>query len=143
MTLNKKLNTGCFLSQKFYYIKINQIPTIIHLFFLKEHEQFRKIIIKKPASNIGSSITPVKISYPFFFIANQEDGVTLLDFRKPNKPILKYGDRKLRKRSAMCARFSPDGSKIFALGRRFNPVLYDLAHPKALVEFDHPGYFNR
>ena len=42
----------------------------------------------------------------------------------------------------MCAKFSPDGSKIFALGRRLNPVLYDLAHPKALVEFDHPGYFN-
>ena len=23
-----------------------------------------------------------------------------------------------------------------------NPVLYDISSPKALVEFDHPGYFN-
>ena len=23
-----------------------------------------------------------------------------------------------------------------------NPFLYDVSSPKALVEFDHPGYFN-
>ena len=23
-----------------------------------------------------------------------------------------------------------------------NPVLYDISSPKALVEFDYPGYFN-
>ena len=73
--------------------------------------------------------------------ANQEEGVSLIDFRKPNTPIMAYGT-KVRKRSAMCAKFSANGTKIFALGRRLNPVLYDMAHPKALVEFDHPGYFN-
>jgi WD repeat-containing protein 22 len=42
----------------------------------------------------------------------------------------------------MCAKFSPDGSKIFCLGRRLNPVLYDISSPIAMAEFDHPGYFN-
>ena len=58
---------------------------------------------------------------------------------------MKYGTNNIhkKKKSAMCAKFSPDGSKIFALGRTSNPVLYDLVHPKPMVEFDHPGYFNR
>ena len=42
----------------------------------------------------------------------------------------------------MSAKFSPNGSHIFALGRRMNPVLYDISSPKAIAEFDHPGYFN-
>ena len=75
--------------------------------------------------------------------ANQNEGVCLLDYRKLNKPIMKYGSRqKSSKISAMSAKFSPNGSMIFALGRRMNPVLYDISSPKALVEFDHPGYFN-
>ena len=75
--------------------------------------------------------------------ANQNGGVCLLDYRKLNRPIMKYGSRqKSSKISAMSAKFSPNGSMIFALGRRMNPVLYDISSPKALVEFDHPGYFN-
>ena len=42
----------------------------------------------------------------------------------------------------MSAKFSSKGYQIFALGRRMNPVLYDISSPKALVEFDYPGYFN-
>jgi len=77
--------------------------------------------------------------------ANQNEGVSLLDYRKLNKPIMKYGSKfrqKSSKISAMSAKFSPNGSQIFALGRRMNPVLYDISSPKAFVEFDHPGYFN-
>jgi WD repeat-containing protein 22 len=79
--------------------------------------------------------------------ANQNEGVSLLDYRKLNKPIMKYGisqqnQQKSSKISAMSAKFSQNGSQIFALGRRMNPVLYDISSPKALVEFDHPGYFN-
>ena len=77
--------------------------------------------------------------------ANQNEGVSLLDYRKLNKPIMKYGSKfqkKGSKISAMSAKFSPNGSQIFALGRRMNPVLYDISSPKALVEFDYPGYFN-
>jgi len=76
--------------------------------------------------------------------ANQNEGVSLLDYRKLNKPIMKYGvsRQKSSKISAMSAKFSPNGSHIFALGRRMNPVLYGISSPKALAEFDHPGYFN-
>jgi len=79
--------------------------------------------------------------------ANQNEGVSLLDYRKLNKPIMKYGisrqnQQKNSKISAMSAKFSPNGSHIFALGRRMNPVLYDISSPKAIAEFDHPGYFN-
>ena len=60
---------------------------------------------------------------------------------------MKYGisrqnQQKNSKISAMSAKFSPNGSHIFALGRRMNPVLYDISSPKAIAEFDHPGYFN-
>ena len=48
-----------------------------------------------------------------------------------------------RKKSAMCANFSPDGSQIFVLGRKSNPLLYNLANPLPIAEFDHPGYWNR
>ena len=77
--------------------------------------------------------------------ANQNEGVSLLDYRKLNKPTMKYGSKfqkKSSKISAMSAKFSSKGYQIFALGRRMNPVLYDISSPKALVEFDYPGYFN-
>ncbi len=54
---------------------------------------------------------------------------------------MKYGSC-LSRRSAMCAQFSADGSKIFVLGRRQGPLLYDISSPVALAEFDHHGYFN-
>ena len=73
--------------------------------------------------------------------ANQNEGVALIDHRKPNKPIMRYG-KKDKRQSAMCAKFSPDGTKIFSLGLKLSPVLYDISSPRALVEFDHPGYFN-
>ena len=71
--------------------------------------------------------------------ANQENGASLIDCRKPDTPIMTYG----RNKSAMCANFSPNGSQIFVLGRKLNPFLYDLANPLPIAEFDHPGYWNR
>ena len=73
--------------------------------------------------------------------ANQENGASLIDCRKPNKAIMFYGRQ--RKKSAMCANFSPDGTQIFVLGRKSNPLLYNLASPLPIAEFDHPGYWNR
>ena len=52
-----------------------------------------------------------------------------------------YGRKK--KKSAMCAKFNDDGTKIFVLGRKSNPLLYDLSSPLPIAEFDHPGYWNR
>ena len=74
--------------------------------------------------------------------ANQNEGVSLIDHRKPNRPIMRYGKHGLKSKSAMCAKFCPDGTKIFALGLRMNPLIYDISSPRALAEFDHPGYFN-
>ena len=74
--------------------------------------------------------------------ANQNEGVSLLDYRKLNKPIMKYGSKfrqKSSKISAMSAKFSLNGSQILALGCHMNLVLYGSSIPKALVEFDHSG----
>ena len=74
--------------------------------------------------------------------ANQEDGAILIDRRYANKPVMKYRKPNY-KNTAMCARFSPqDGSRILVLGRRQNPLLYDISQSSPIVEFDHPGYFN-
>lgn len=78
-------------------------------------------------------------SEPRLFIsANQKDGVSLFDIRKPCKSVLNYG----KSRSAMCAKFNKDGTKIMSLGRRLPPVIYDLHSPLIKAQFDHPGYFN-
>lgn len=42
----------------------------------------------------------------------------------------------------MSVRFNVRGTQILALRRRFPPILYNLASPFPIAEFDHVSYYN-
>ena len=42
----------------------------------------------------------------------------------------------------ICSSFNRAGTRIVGLRRRLPPILFDIASPLAVCEFDHPGYYN-
>eukprot|EP00088_Acartia_fossae_P028888 TRINITY_DN2969_c0_g1_i1.p1 TRINITY_DN2969_c0_g1~~TRINITY_DN2969_c0_g1_i1.p1 ORF type:complete len:951 (-),score=207.47 TRINITY_DN2969_c0_g1_i1:858-3710(-) len=69
--------------------------------------------------------------------ANQKFGIGLYDVRKPKSTVMRYMSR-----SSMHARFNSSGTKIVGLRKRLPPVLFNIADPVPVCEFDNPQYYN-
>ncbi len=75
----------------------------------------------------------------FLVTSNNKGGVALWDARLPRRTLLRYG---APGESAMSARFNSAGTKILGLRKKLPPVLYDVASPAKVAEFDAAGYYN-
>ncbi|XP_047132399.1 DDB1- and CUL4-associated factor 5 isoform X1 [Hydra vulgaris] len=74
--------------------------------------------------------------------ANSVDGISLWDIRIPEKKLFTYGCSSSNK-SAMSVCFDYTGSKLLAMLRCDNPMLFDIGKKEPLQEFSSYGFNNK
>ncbi|XP_065067254.1 DDB1- and CUL4-associated factor 5-like [Rhopilema esculentum] len=112
---------------------------VVFLWDVRAPEEERICVAMSSGSFHGVAFNPYETK--LVVTANAHDGVSLYDLRKPDKPLMLYGDSGQRE-SAMFAKFDQFGTRILALMRRAGPVLFDIGKKRRLIEFNHPEYKN-